>query len=448
MDFQKMKKALINAAEANGIKEYEIYYQSAEEISSEALKDEINSFSSSASGGISFRCIVNGKMGYASGELMTEQAMEDLVKRAAANAECIDSEDEVFIYTGSDKYIDFEKDVSSLMEPETIRNITLELQKKTYEASDKVSDGTQSGVISYISEIALYNSSGLDLSNKVGVSGGYVGAICRDENEAQMNGEYASGRSFEDFKDLPEKAVKKAIEKLGAQPIESGKYSVVFSGRVFADYLATFSPSFSAKNAQLGLSRIAGKEDTRIASELVTITDDPMRDGCPMKTNFDGEGVATSKHTIVENGILKTMLYDLTTAKKSGIRSTGNGQRSNYSSQIAIAPYSFGISAGTKTRDELFAEIGNGIFIDECKGFHAGANPITGDFSIESAGFRIKDGKLAEPIKSFTIAGNFFELLMNIGDLGNETKWEDIPSSFTIFGSPDILINDASIAGK
>ena len=166
-----------------------------------------------------------------------------------------------------------------------------------------------------------------------------------------------------------------------------------------------------------------------------------------MQTPFDGEGVATAKRNVIENGVLKTLLYDLTTAKWAGVESTGNGQRGSYAAPVAIAPYHFSIAAGDATEEELFSAVDEGIYITECKGFHAGANAVTGDFSIESAGFRIRGGKRAEPIKSFTVAGNFFDLLKSIDRIGNEIKWGS-PTGFTTFGSPNLLVRGMSVAGK
>ena len=447
MMFESMKKALIAAAEAAGLAQYEIYYQRGESISAETLKDEISSFASSVSGGICFRCIVDGKMGYASGELMTADAMEELVKSAISNARCIDSEDEVFIYAGSPAYAKLPEREVKLLDATLVRDNALELQKKTYATCDKVGDGTQTVMLSATEEIRLYNSNGLDLSNRMGMSGAYVMPIVRDGDEAQENFEFSLGTKMSDFEHLPQKAVQGALDKLGAGLVDSGKYSVLFDGRQFRQFLSTFSPVFSAKNAQLGLSLLAGKEGEKIAADCVTLVDDPMRAESPMQTSFDGEGVATARRNIIEGGVLKTLLYDLTTAKKAGVESTGNGQKGSYASPVSIAPYNFGICAGTADQDELLRAVGNGIYITECKGFHAGANPVTGDFSIESAGFMIRDGKRAEPIKSFTVAGNFFQLLKQIDLLGNEVKW-GIPGSFTVFGSPDVVIRDMSVAGK
>ena len=447
MKFEELKQALIAAAEKAGVEQYEIYYQVGESLSAETLKQEISSFSSSVSGGVCFRCIVNGKMGYASGELMTAEAMEELVKNAVSNAGCIDSEDEVFIFAGSPAYAKLPPREVKLNDAATVRDCALRLQADNYAQDARVADGSQTAAISVTEETHLYNSNGLELSNRMGVNVAYVEAIVREGEEAQSSFEFAEGGSYEELAQLPKKAVQSALNKMGAGLVDSGKYSVVMSGKTFRDFLSTFSSVFSAKNAQMGLSLLAGKEGQNIASACVTVVDDPMREGCPMQTAFDGEGVATARRNVIENGVLKTLLYDLTTAKKAGVESTGNGQKGSYSAPVSIAPYSFGVQAGDATQEELFSAVGNGIYINEAKGFHAGANPVTGDFSIESAGFMIRDGKLAEPVKSFTVAGNFFDLLKQIDRLGNEIKW-GLPGSLTIFGSPDVLIRDVSVAGK
>ena len=446
MLFEQMKNALIAAATEAGIEQYEIYYQVGESISAETLKDDISAFASSVSGGICFRCIVGGKMGYASSELLTEDAMQELVKNAVSNAACIDNDDEVFIFEGSPEYAKVDTGDVKLTDALTIRDTALRLQKETYAQSDKVGDGTQSVAMSSVNEVRLYNSHGLSLSNRTGMSGAYAAAVVRDGDEAQEAFDFAVGETFEEVKETSAKAVKEALDKMGASVAPSGKYNIVFSGKQFRQFLAVFSSAFSAKSAQLGLSLLAGKEGQEIAAPFINIIDDPMKEGSPIKTPFDGEGVATARRAVVENGVLKTMLYDLTTAKKAGVTSTGNGQKGSYASPVSIAPYNFGLMAGDADLDTLLSMAGEGIYITECKGFHAGADAVTGDFSIESAGFMIRDGKIAEPVKSFTVAGNFFQLIKDIDTLGNEIRW-GIPGR-TVFGSPDVLVRDMSVAGK
>ncbi|MBE6633421.1 MAG: TldD/PmbA family protein [Ruminococcaceae bacterium] len=447
MNFEVMKQALVAAAERAGIEQYEIYCETDETLSVETLKDTISSFSSGMSGGICFRCVVNGKMGYASGELMTVEAMEDLVSRAVSNAKCIDSEDVAIIYGGSEKYGRVELPTPQMTDAATLRRTALELQKRTYAENEAVSDGTQSYMMSTVNEVRLCNSNGLDLSNRVGTTAGYVSAVVRVGEEAQEAYEMGVGATADELATLPAAAVKKALDKMGAVTVESGKYNVVFAGEQFRNFLSTFSDVFSAKQAQLGLSLLAGKEGEVVAADCVTVTDDPMRADYPMQAPFDGEGVATYRKNVIENGVLRTLLYDLTTAHKAGKASTGNGQKHGYSSSVSIAPYSFFLHAGDKTTEELLALAGDGIYVTECKGFHAGANSVTGDFSIESAGFRIRNGRVAEPIKSFTVAGNFFELLKEINALGDTVRWSAL-GGFTTFGAPDLLVKGMSVAGK
>ena len=447
MIFEQMKNALVAAATEAGIEQYEIYYQVGESISAETLKDEISAFSSSVSGGICFRCIVNGKMGYASGELMSEDAMKELVNNAVSNAACIDSEDEVFIYEGSPEYAKIDAGNIKLTDAVTVRDTALRLQKETYAQSDKVTDGTQTVAMSSVGEVRIYNSKGLSLSNRTGMSGAYAAAIVRDGEEAQEAFDFAVGETFEEVKQTAANAVREALDKMGAVVAPSGKQNVVFNGKQFRQFLSVFSSVFSAKNAQLGLSLLAGKEGEQIAAPFVNIVDDPMREGSPIKMPFDGEGVATYKKDVVKDGVLNTLLYDLTCAAKAGVASTGNGMRGSYASQVGIAPFNFSICPGNLTEDELLAKAENGIYVTQVKGLHAGADATTGDFSIESEGFVIENGKKAGYVRSFTIAGNFFELLKSIDSIADTVDW-GIPGGFTVFGSPAVLVRDMSVAGK
>jgi len=97
--------------------------------------------------------------------------------------------------------------------------------------------------------------------------------------------------------------------------------------------------------------------------------------------------------------------------------------------------------------EELVSGVADGIYITAMKGLHAGADAVTGDFSIDSEGFRIRDGKICEAVKSFTVAGNFFDVLKGIEALSNDVSF-GLPSGFTVYGAPDILVRQMSIAGE
>ncbi len=447
MKYTEIKEIMSRAAKDAGIEKYEIFCSSEESISTETFRREISKFSSGTSGGVSFRCIVDGRMGYASGNLLDREELVSLVKRAADNARVIENDDEVFIFEGSEKYGKSRAPSPVPADAATLKKISLELQNKVYSMGEDVSDGTESGAMSFLYEVYIYNSNGLELSNKVGMRGCYTYAVVCRNGESEGDFEFSEGISGKDVDALPEKSYFGALSKLGATEVKSGKYDVIIDGKQMRNLLAVFSPIFSAKNALLGLSLLEGKEGEMIASKCVSITDDPLREGCPLQTPFDGEGVATYKKTVVDKGVLKTLLYDLTTAKKCGKQTTANGQRGGFASQVSISPYNFSICEGEYSEEELLERLGEGIYITELKGLHAGADASTGDFSIESEGFAVHGGKKAEPVRSFTVAGNFFELLMNIDSLSDKVKWA-IPTDFCVFGSPDALIRDISVAGK
>lgn len=447
MKFDDVKQFLIAEADRMGLDAYEIYFMEGSSSSAETLKDEISSFSSVVRGGVSFRCIVDGRMGSASSELFEEDEMRALVFRAIENAKNIESDDKAILFEGSDKYEDLDIPISPKLDAARLKAIALEMQKNTYDTSEYISDGTQSAVFCGETKIELINSKGLRLSNSVSNCGAYVCSVIQKDGEAQDGFEWTLDIEGDDLKSISEKATKNAMDKLGGVSTETGKYDIIISGKRMRDLLSAYSSAFSAKQAQLGMSRLRGKEGEKIAADIITVIDDPMREGTTVQTNFDGEGVATYKKSVIENGVLTTLLYDLTTADKAGRKSTGNGQRGSYSSAVNICPYNFYIKGGEKSFDELLGMLKDGLYITEFKGMHAGCNSVTGDFSIESAGFRVRDGKICEAVKAFTVAGNFFDVIKNIECISNDVSF-GMSGGFTCFGSPDVLLRGASIAGK
>ena len=447
MDFNALKAAIQNAAKKLGVTEYEIYYMSSSDISVDTLNKEISSFSSGVAGGLCLRLVMDGKMGYAATELMEEAEMESLVERAIENAKYTEKEDTVGIFAGSPSYTKPNVPAFVPADAATLKALALDTAKEIYAASDTVQNGTASAAMSSGYTIRLVNSHGLDLSTKCGINAIQLGAVICDDGKYENEYNIKELKGDVDLKALAKKTVDDAILKANAGLVETGKYNVVLDAKQMRTILSVYSSAFSAKMAQMGMSLLAGKEGEKIASDIVTITDDPMRDGVSIQTNFDAEGVAAFRKSVVEGGVLKTLLHNRETAAIAGVESTANASKGSYASPVAINPYAFCLEAGDKSEAELLQMAGDGIYITELKGLHAGANPITGDFSLESAGFRIKDGKLGEAVKSFTVAGNFFELLKSISALSDEVEVA-ITGGFTTFGAPAVLIKDMSIAGK
>ena len=448
MDYKLLKAAIEDEAKLCGLNEYEIYYMSSEELSVDTLNREPNSFSAGNSGGICLRVLYDGKIGYASSELMEEGEMRSLVSRAKENAIATEKPDTVGIYKGSESYAELKNANYQLKSAAELKNVCREMADELYGASDKVAPGTATYGITAGFEIHLSNSHGLDLETKCGINLVQAMAVICDDGKYENNYDAKELKDGEiDLSSMAKDIVEKAILKANAGLVESGKYNVVLSGKQMRTLLSVYSSVFSAKMAQMGMSLLKGKEGEKIAADIVTITDDPMREGVSIQTNFDAEGVSAYRKSVVEAGVLKTLLHNRETAAIQGVESTGNASKGSYASPVAISPYAFCLEAGDKSEDELFAMAKDGIYITELKGLHAGANSITGDFSLEAAGFKITDGKLCEAVKSFTVAGNFFELLKSIVALSDKVEVA-ITGGFTTFGAPAVLLHDMSIAGK
>ena len=131
-------------------------------------------------------------------------------------------------------------------------------------------------------------------------------------------------------------AVDEALFMLKAAPVPSGTYRAIIEAKCMPDMLGAFSGVFSAESAQKGLSLLAGKEGEMIASEAVTLMDDPLLPGGLGSQPFDAEGVATRTKAVIENGKLTTLLHNLKTARKAGVKTTGNAAKAGYAGAVNV----------------------------------------------------------------------------------------------------------------
>ena len=448
MDYQSFKQAVIAQAAALGIAEYELYYQAGTSTSIGVFQHEINQFSDAEEGGVCFRCIVNGKMGYASTQALNEAEAKAIVQQAADNAAVLEAEEEVFLCEGGKEYEPLELTPYELPTTEELIATALATQEKLYAADPAVIDGSQTQAIRERSEIAIYNSKGLDLHYENNAAGLVVAAVVTNGTEMANDYQIKLGElSKLDTDKLTAKAAAGAVQKLGGEVPDTTVCPVVFDPDAMSDLLATFSSIFSSENAQKGLSRLGDQEGKRIAAPCVTLVDDPFHKENPMPINFDAEGCPTHKKNVIENGVLTTLLYNMKTAAVAGKETTGNAAKGGYDAPVMVRPFTMYLAGGEYTEEELLAKAGNGIYINSLGGLHAGANPISGDFSLQSAGFLIEDGKKTAYVKSFTVAGNFYDLLKNITAVGGNVT---LPSAMgmTAFGAPSVLVENLSVAGK
>lgn len=427
----------------------EIYLETSKAISIGVFHGEVDKYSIAESGGLSLRGVSNNKMGYSYTEKLDETSIEMLINEAYENASYIESTEDEEIFAGTEEYkqVNVFNDKLSLTSMEEKINLTKELETQALSLDKRVTAVQGCGYEEFEQWSTLVNTKGIDLSHKVNGAAMYVQVIVKEGEDTKTAMAFRSFNNLEeiDIKDIAKEAVDEAVSLLGASPIKSGAYPMIIKNKVFGDILAFCSSIFSAENVDKGLSLLRDKIGENVASELLTIVDDPFLEGGFASRGFDGEGMSTSKKNIIDKGILTTYLHSIKTAKKFNVNPTGNSTRGSYKSPLSIAPSNFYIESGDQSLEEIISSIENGIYVIDVAGLHSGLNPVSGDFSLSASGYEIKEGKIHRPINQITIAGNFYQLLKDIEIIGDDLVF-GFPSG-SYFGSPSIKISSISVAG-
>jgi len=432
---------LFKEAKARGIEDIQIYLAKDSEFELEVLKGELDKYTIATTQKLSVKGIYDSKMGIVETEVINDDMIDFIIESIIASAKTVNSEDEVFIYEGDKEY----KEVKGLYNPElseinakTKIESVFDIEKRVMSKDKRIrmvqafyGDGTIN--------VLIQNSKGLKLEKLVNNGMMGVNVIASDGKDQRTAFEYIQSNDYSDF-DLEKIAalgVKKAVALLGAEPCESGKYEVLLSNEASASLLSPHLMMFSAEMVQRNMSLLKGKVGEIVSDSKISIVDDPFMKKSTRSGAFDDEGVATSYKELIKEGILTGYLHNLKTAKKDNIKSTGNGFLSG------ISPTNFYIKPGHLKYDEAVKSMKKGLIITDLAGTHAGANPISGDFSLQASGFLVEDGKIVRPVALITVAGNYLDMLKDVTGVCDDLKF-----NFRYIGSPSIRIKSLVVSGK
>ena len=431
----------LDAAQAAGISPAEATVALSEAFSVRVRAQKLEDYKVSDRVQLTLRGRWQGRIGTASTQAMDRESLALLIQGVKESAELIEDDEQDDILPPDAQYGEVcnHSDAIDTISAEDKIALAMCIDERLCAADARISpDAT---VVSTASEIfSIKNTLGLDLSHSSNMIYAYASCLAKEGEAAATGFKLLWGYAMEDVSpfDVADGCVKDAVEKLGAGRLQSGARRVVIRNNAMADLLSTFCGVFSADNAQKGLSLLAGKEGTAIASPAVTLTDDPLlpwgMGSCP----FDREGAATMTKNVIDGGVLRTLLHNRKTAKKAGVATTGNAAGSG-----RVAPSNLYIQPGQASLDDLLARMENGLLLTEVSGLHAGANPVSGDFSLLARGFEVVGGKIQRAVEQFTVAGNFFALLMDIEAVGSDLLFEGSP-----IGSPSVAVKKLNIAGE
>ncbi len=224
--------------------------------------------------------------------------------------------------------------------------------------------------------------------------------------------------------------------------IRSGRMPVLFSPNGALVLSLPLVLGLNGKNVYTNTSPMAGKVGQELFDAKITVIDDPTLDGRFSSAPYDDEGVAHHRNVLVENGVLKSFLYDLKTAAQSGTQSTGNGSRSLFSPP-APSPTNLVFAPGSTSLVDMIASVDEGLLVEYPLGLGQG-NVISGAFSNTlGLAFKIEKGEIVGRVKDVSIAGNIYDLLQNVAAVSRETEW-----IYHNFSLPYILLPDMNIVAK
>jgi PmbA protein len=289
------------------------------------------------------------------------------------------------------------------------------------------------------------------LANSLGFVGDYQRSYCAiqaipialSENGAmQRDYWYSSARTLAQL-DSPESVGKEAaartLRRLGARKIRSTRVPLVFDSENARSVLSNIFEAVNGDAIYRQSSFLEGKLGEKIASDNVTVVDDGTIPGGFGTSPFDGEGVPSRRTVVIERGVLKSYLLNTYTAKKLGLQTTGNAAR-GLAGNPGIGYNNFFLQKGTRTAEQIIADIKQGLYIIDLLGF--GVNLVTGDYSRGATGIWIENGELTYPVEEITVAGNLKEMLNNISEIGSDLEFR---SAVTC---PTLRIDGMTIAGE
>lgn len=242
---------------------------------------------------------------------------------------------------------------------------------------------------------------------------------------------------------------REAADGLSGRPLASGSYPVILKNTVMAELLEAFLPAFFADRISGGQSCLAGKEGTSVAAPHLSIREVPDIPGGRVARAVDDEGTPVQEKYLVRSGLLYLPLYCLSSARKAGAQSTGNGFKAGPQSGIetgvtnVILESSMALSA--PSLPALARYMGNGILVTAIDGTFAGTDVKTGAFSLIARGRRIENGQTAGAFREVTIAGNFFSLLKEIRLTGSDPAGL-APDSASVL-APSVLAGELVVSG-
>ncbi len=432
---------------ANDGEHIEAYVVHERETEARAYGGSVEAFTSAESQGIGVRVVVDGKQGFAYAGTLDDDALQETLREARDNAAFAEPDEfngvadpdgvaavELELYApGLDSFSTDDK-----------VELAIELERATLAADPRICGIESAEYIDSVYESAVATSTGIAVVERE--TGCYVSAYAL----AEADGETQTGFGFSIGRDPrtldPGAAARDAAERatrlLGASKPASERLTVVLDPWVTAQLLGIVGHTLTGEADLKGRSMFAERMGDMVAHPSITLVDDPTNAAAFTATAIDGEGLATRRTPLIDNGVLTGFLHNSYSGRRATATSTGSAVRAGFKSAPGVGAQALALVPGDRSQEELIADIDNGFLVQGVAGLHSGVNPVSGDFSTGAEGLRIRNGTLAEPIREVTIASTVQRLLQDIIAIGDDLEW--LPMSAA---GVSLVVGDVTMSG-
>jgi len=429
---------LLELAEAAGADLADVVAISSTNASTTVRKQQIEKVSESTSRSVGLRVILGGRQATVSTSDVSDAALAETVETALELARV--SEPDPFAGLADPKEQARDLPLLSLFD-EQIPQVdgehrlaqALACEQSALDADARIVNSGGATFSTNFSNFALVDSNGFAGSYTDTSASMWVEVMAQEEDGQLRNAGWSTSERSLHRLDQPEdvgrEAAARALRQLGAAKASTCEVPVVWEPRMAAGLAGIVAGAANGEALYRRATFFADRQQTEVASPLLTIVDDATMTNRLGSRPFDGEGVVTRRNPLIEHGVFQGFLFDSYNARRLDAASTGSAWRSVGglpqigSGNLAIAP-------GETAPEQIIAEVDDGLYLTTLMGF--GINYTTGDFSRGAAGIWIRHGELAEPVQEINVSGNLLEMFQQIDAIGNDAQWFGATSAPTL----------------
>jgi PmbA protein len=444
-DLENIASDAVKLALASGATDAECTIMEGDEFSAAIRMREVESLKEAGSRGAGIRVLVgrNGGSSYTSD--LTPEGIRTMV-RGALDLAKITSEDP---FAG----LPDESDLGTRPEDLGLYDSAIEGMETDW----KIAQAKRAEEVAFATDPRIQNSEGASFDSYVGRrvfvnSRGFVGSyrtsscglsvspVAKQDGSMERDYWYTSARAaskLETPEEVGRRAAERAVRRLNPRKIATQKAAIVFEPRTARSLLGDLFDAVNGGAIYRHASFLAGKLGEKIASESLTVIDDATLPGLFGSSPFDDEGVVCRRTAVIENGVLNSYLLNSYSARKLGLKTTGNASR-GITGNAGVGPGNFFIEPGIRSPESLLKGL-TGLYVTELIGGET--NTVTGDYSSGAAGMWIENGEMAYPVSEITIAGNLKQMLLDV-EIASDLEFRGS------IASPTLLIREMTISGQ